>query len=319
MAASGARTLSYQWQYNEGDGWKDSIAEGAKTASVKVNMTEKYDGIQYRCVVKSSNGTEAVSEAATASVMPVIIKQPEDVIGESGKKAVFTVKTNEKGTYTYQWQYLDGKKWTASKDEGAKTDTLTVVCDEKNEGRKYRCVITSSNGASQTSEEVSLRPETVIVKQPEDVTVKAGEKAVFTVEGYGEGELTYEWYCRNNKKQSWEKVEGADTATLTVEADEKVNGYQYHCLVSAANGHFATTDAVELTVTGKAGRKGDANGDDKVNVADAVAVLQFIANKEKYPMSEQEQDNADCDGTPGITGSDAIAIQKADAGILVLE
>ena len=56
-----------------------------------------------------------------------------------------------------------------------------------------------------------------------------------------------------------------------------------------------------------------------MNVADAVAVLQFIANKEKYPMSEREQDNADCDGTPGITGSDAIAIQKADAGILVLE
>ena len=63
---------------------------------------------------------------------------------------------------------------------------------------------------------------------------------------------------------------------------------------------------------------GDANGDGKVNVADAVAVLQYIANRIKFPLDEQGLINADIDGSPGITGSDAIAIQKIDAGILVL-
>ena len=61
---------------------------------------------------------------------------------------------------------------------------------------------------------------------------------------------------------------------------------------------------------------GDANCDDKVTVADAVAVLQYIANKEKYPLSEQAQFNADIDGEDGITGGDAMAIQKIDAGIM---
>ncbi len=60
---------------------------------------------------------------------------------------------------------------------------------------------------------------------------------------------------------------------------------------------------------------GDANCDGKVTVADAVAVLQYIANAEKYPMSEQARFNADIDGEEGITGGDAIAIQKIDAGI----
>lgn len=60
---------------------------------------------------------------------------------------------------------------------------------------------------------------------------------------------------------------------------------------------------------------GDANADAKVNVADAVAVLQFISNSEKYPLDENGVVNADCDGTRGITGSDAIAIQRADAGL----
>ncbi|MBO4877367.1 MAG: hypothetical protein J5501_05100 [Ruminococcus sp.] len=64
-----------------------------------------------------------------------------------------------------------------------------------------------------------------------------------------------------------------------------------------------------------AGLKGDANCDEKVNVADAVAVLQYIANQTKYPLTETGKLNADCDGTAGITGGDATMIQKIDAGI----
>ena len=60
---------------------------------------------------------------------------------------------------------------------------------------------------------------------------------------------------------------------------------------------------------------GDANDDGKVNVSDAVAVLQFVANRTKYPLSERGVKNADCDGTTGITGSDALVIQQIDAGI----
>ncbi len=60
----------------------------------------------------------------------------------------------------------------------------------------------------------------------------------------------------------------------------------------------------------------DANEDGRVNVADAVAVLQYVANKEKYFLTAQGEANADCDGVSGITGGDAIYIQKVDAGIL---
>ena len=59
---------------------------------------------------------------------------------------------------------------------------------------------------------------------------------------------------------------------------------------------------------------GDANSDGLVNVADAVAVLQYIANADKYPITNTEA--ADCDGIAGITGNDAVAIQKYDAKIV---
>ena len=61
--------------------------------------------------------------------------------------------------------------------------------------------------------------------------------------------------------------------------------------------------------------RGDANLDGKVTVADAVAVLQFVVNQVKYLLDEQAQANSDIDGFAGITGSDAIVIQKIDAGI----
>jgi len=63
-------------------------------------------------------------------------------------------------------------------------------------------------------------------------------------------------------------------------------------------------------------KAGDANEDGIVNVADAVAVLQYVANKAKYPLSAAGAANADCDGISGITGTDAITIQKMDAGII---
>ncbi len=69
---------------------------------------------------------------------------------------------------------------------------------------------------------------------------------------------------------------------------------------------------------GTAALYGDANGDGKLNVSDAVAVLQYVANKTKYPLEGQGLINADCDGESGITGGDALAIQQADAGLVTL-
>ena len=84
--------------------------------------------------------------------------------------------------------------------------------------------------------------------------------------------------------------------------------------VSTTNGSVTVGDQAP-TSSGKY-LKGDANVDGKVNVADAVAVLQYVANKTKYPLDEQGLANGDCDGVAGITGTDAITIQKIDAGLI---
>lgn len=61
---------------------------------------------------------------------------------------------------------------------------------------------------------------------------------------------------------------------------------------------------------------GDADGNGSVTVSDVVSVLQYVSNKEKYPLSDTAI--ALCDvynNGSGITADDAFAIQQFDAGI----
>ena len=60
--------------------------------------------------------------------------------------------------------------------------------------------------------------------------------------------------------------------------------------------------------------KGDANCDGKTTIADAVAILQSIGNKDKYALSAQGEFNGDIIGNyDGVTANDALEIQKMDA------
>ena len=62
---------------------------------------------------------------------------------------------------------------------------------------------------------------------------------------------------------------------------------------------------------------GDANEDGKVSISDAVAILQSIANSEKYGLSEQGAKNADVyNNGDGVTGADAATVQLVDAKII---
>ncbi len=61
---------------------------------------------------------------------------------------------------------------------------------------------------------------------------------------------------------------------------------------------------------------GDANVDNKVSIADAVAILQHLGNKDKYGLKPQGLVNADIfDNGDGVTAKDAYTIQQVDSGI----
>lgn len=90
------------------------------------------------------------------------------------------------------------------------------------------------------------------------------------------------------------------------------------------NGKFSFVDSTtaEVTVTIEKDKTatdrlwGDANLDSKVTVADAVAILQSLGNKDKYKLSSEGALNADVyDNGDGVTATDALTIQQMDAGL----
>lgn len=74
-------------------------------------------------------------------------------------------------------------------------------------------------------------------------------------------------------------------------------------------------DVTDSYLPEKPVRSGDANCDYKMSIADAVAILQHIGNRDKYSLTEDGMENADVDGVVGVTANDALIIQQVDAGI----
>ena len=97
---------------------------------------------------------------------------------------------------------------------------------------------------------------------------------------------------------------GQDTTTTTTVTTQPTTTTQ------ATTTQGGGSSSLEVTL------KGDANVDGKVTIADAVAILQSIANKDKYELKPQGKVNGDVDGEPGITAADALKIQKKDAGAI---
>lgn len=87
-----------------------------------------------------------------------------------------------------------------------------------------------------------------IGKQPQNVSVKAGEQATFTVAATGT-DLKYQWQIDRNDGKGFADIAGADRASYTTGvADMLCNGYKYQCVISNSAGSV-TTNAATLTVT----------------------------------------------------------------------
>ena len=111
-------------------------------------------------------------------------------------------------------------------------------------------------------------------------------------------------------------TEGPKTTTTTSSATQTTT-------TSATTTTTTTTSTPIVTVSSSSSSDtvpsgdvlyGDANLDKKVSVADAVAILQALANGDKYSLKPEAKKNADC-YTPGdgVTANDARAIQMLDA------
>lgn len=235
--------------------------EGYEIESLKVDGAAVSTATSYTFPnVRAAHTIEATFKQKITVEKPSIGKQPQNVSVKAGEQATFTVAAT--GTdLKYQWQIdrNDGKGFAdiAGADRASYT---TSAVDKNCNGYKYQCVISNSAGSVTTGTATLTVTEDVtppvqptvkkpgISKQPQNVSVKAGEQATFTVKATGT-DLTYQWQINRNNGKGFVDITGADKASYTTGvADMLCNGYKYQCVISDSAGSV-TTNAATLTVT----------------------------------------------------------------------
>ena len=148
----------------------------------------------------------------------------------------------------------ESQVFTITPNKGYEIASLKVDGTEvENPSNTYTFTNVTSNRTIDVSfKEQAVVPPAVeapsITKQPQPVSVKAGETATFTVVAAGEG-LSYQWMVDKNDNRGFVDIAGATSESYTLNAISKeYSRYRYQCMVSNLSGHVIS-DCVTLTVT----------------------------------------------------------------------
>jgi Immunoglobulin I-set domain/Immunoglobulin domain len=204
VTASGTAPLTYQW-------FKGGTAiTGATSSSYTTPATVIGDsGSLFTVVVTNTSGTVTGGPATlTVTGAPTITTEPANQTVPAGQTATFNVVASGAGTLTYQW-YKGGVAIG-----GATSSTYTTPATATSDsGSSFTVTVTNAGGTvTSTPATLTVTTSPIIVTQPANQTVTAGQTATFSVTASGTGTLTYQWY------KGGAAISGATSSSYTTPA-----------------------------------------------------------------------------------------------------
>ena len=210
------------------------------------------------------------------------------------------------------------------------TETSAEISTETTTTTEIEITTDLDKGVSKVTVFIRQKPDKTIYSIGEELDLTGGQYDVYEVVSfdYGGAMNADMWY--NKMTDGSKRTDGFSPIYTDIDTSEfdstKAGTYRIYITSTNLNTLDSYTQFFEVTVTDDSEIQGtetdshisgDANSDFKVSISDAVKILQNLANKEKYSLTEQETTNADCyDPGSGVTGMDAQAVQKLDAGII---
>lgn len=187
---------------------------------------------------------------------------------------------------------------------GTELSDIRIFMQDSGNGWKLMSDVTASG--------FTVDPDIVILSAETSVCLENGGNYSYTVVTELDNEIKYEWF-HNGKL-----IENENSSKIELTDISAENEGEYNVKLTSSSGIEKTVTAFRITVAdnGEKYIAGDANCDGKVTIADSTSILQYLGNEDKYSLTPQGKINADVDGSVGITGMDAITLQKVDAKLL---
>jgi len=179
--------LTYQWYRNEdlitgetGDSYNGIAEEGV--------IDSYYCIITNQCIWISTD-----TAIITGLESPVITQQPEDVLACAGEYVTLHCKASGSEPLYYQWLF-NGANVTGGNITGANSETLQFNEITEGQAGDYTCFVYNDCGSTLTEiATVTVNLPPVILMQPDDIEVCAGQDFEVAIMVSGTNPLTYDW------------------------------------------------------------------------------------------------------------------------------
>ena len=144
--------------------------------------------------------------------------------------------------------------------------------------------------------------------------IKAAKEMLSTLTEF-QGQI---WYASNSagKEAKKDGIQIAAAYTMSGSSDVSSTTETTTTTTTSTTTETETTSTTTVIPTDITPEYGDANCDGEVNMADAVFIMQSIANPDKYQLSEMGSLNADVDESGDVTNKDALIIQQFKLGLI---
>jgi len=194
VVATGTEPLIYYWYHNT----NTLVSVGTNNTLVLENV-QLTDAGYYSVTVSNLLGVVS-SRFALLEVIepPVIVTEPQDLIVGVGQEAVFSVTATGTPPLTYYWY----RNTNTLLGAGA-NNTLVLTNVQLSDVGKYHVTVSNIAGivSSRFASLTVTNQQTgspIILTQPADVSVGAGQTASFNVTVSGASPLYYQWYYNTN-------------------------------------------------------------------------------------------------------------------------
>jgi hypothetical protein len=198
--------------------------------------------------VTLDTGSGVLTTELKGGQAPAVTAQPASQTVVAGSVVTFTAAASGTPAPAVQWQVsTDGGK-TFTDIRGATSTTLTFTASLSAGGREYRAVFSNAVGTATTSAaSLTVVAPPVIVTNPTNHVVLAGQKVTFTAAASGTPAPAVQWQVSTDGGKTFADIAGATGPSLTFTAAAGQNGSQYRAVFTNSAGQ-ATTRAAALVV-----------------------------------------------------------------------